>query len=402
MRILIADKLPGYVAGRFQDCGAAPTTNTSAKGQGFTELMSSLDPEVLVVRSTKVTHADVEASRSLALVIRAGAGVNTIDLKACSARGIYVANCPGKNAIAVAELTLGHMLSLDRALVDSSIALRDGRWDKKSYGGSSGLFGRKLAVLGVGAIGREVIARAQAFGMHVTAWSRSFTDAEATAARVMRASSPEEAVRDADIVTVHLALTPETKGRLGFSIFEAMKPGAHFINTSRAEIVDEPALLAALDGKGLRAALDVFEGEPAESTAPFKTALSAHPRVVGSHHTAASTEQAERAVADEVIRIVLAYREGSTIPNCVNLATRTAATHVLVVRHADQVGVLAAVLDALRMAELNVEDMQNIVFAGGEAACARIALSGAPTDAVLDRIRAHSAVFSAQSAAIPG
>jgi D-3-phosphoglycerate dehydrogenase len=320
--------------------------------------------------------------------------VNTIDLKAASARGVYVANCPGKNAVAVAELTIGHLVNLDRRIADNVAALRAHRWDKKDFGVARGLRGRTLAVIGTGQIGREVIKRAQAFEMRIVAWSRSLTDAEAKALGVTRAGSPEDAVKDADAVSVHLALSPETRGRIGESVFAAMRPGAFFMNMARAEVVDQAALVRALDGKKLRAGLDVFEGEPSAAQGEVTDPIVDRPDVYGTHHIGASTDEAEEAVGEEVVRIVAAYGAGAAIPNCVNLATRTPATHLLVVRHADRVGVLANVLGVIREAGINIEDMQNIVFAGGASACARIGLvSALPADS-LGRLAGDEAIFS--------
>lgn len=394
MRILVADKLAPFVSGRLQDAGAEVIVDTLAKDARLTERVRELDPDVLIVRSTKVTAADIGAGRSLALVIRAGAGVNTIDLKAASARGVYVANCPGKNAVAVAELTIGHLVNLDRRIADNVAALRAHRWDKKGFGVARGLRGRTLAVLGTGQIGREVIQRALAFEMRIVAWSRSLTDAEAKSLGIVRANSPEDAVRDADAVSVHLALSPETRGRIGESVFAAMRPGAYFLNMARSEVVDQSALTRALESKGIRAGLDVFDGEPSAAQGEVTDAIVDHPNVYGTHHIGASTDEAEEAVGEEVVRIVQAYAGGAAIPNCVNLATRTPATHLLVVRHADRVGVLANVLGVIREAGINIEDMQNIVFAGGASACARIGLVGAlPVDA-LERLGQDDAIFS--------
>ena len=382
------------MSGRLQDAGAEVIVDTLAKDARLTERVRELDPDVLIVRSTKVTAADIGAGRSLALVIRAGAGVNTIDLKAASARGVYVANCPGKNAVAVAELTIGHLVNLDRRIADNVAALRAHRWDKKGFGVARGLRGRTLAVLGTGQIGREVIQRAMAFEMRIVAWSRSLTDAEAKSLGISRANSPEDAVRDADAVSVHLALSPETRGRIGESVFAAMRPGAYFLNMARSEVVDQSALVRALENKGIRAGLDVFDGEPSAAQGEVTDAIVDHPNVYGTHHIGASTDEAEEAVGEEVVRIVHAYAGGAAIPNCVNLATRTPATHLLVVRHADRVGVLANVLGVIREAGINIEDMQNIVFAGGASACARIGLVGAlPVDA-LERLGQDDAIFS--------
>ncbi len=375
MHILIADKLAPAVPARLQAFGAV-TVDTAAKDAALTARIRELDPEVLIVRSTKVTAADIEAGKNLALIIRAGAGVNTIDLNAASRLGVYVANCPGRNAVAVAELTIGHLINLDRRLPDNVAALRAHRWDKKTFGAARGLYGRTLAIIGTGQIGQEVIRRALALGMQIVAWSRSLTPAAAAALGVRHAASPAEAVAGADAVSVHLALSKDTRGLVNADIFAAMKPGAFFINTSRAEVVDEPALVAAIDAKKLRVGLDVFANEPSAAQGTFADVLTDHPAVYGSHHIGASTDQAEEAVGEATVEIVAAYKAGSAIPNCVNLATRTPATHMLVIRHEDRVGVLAGILDQLRIASINVEDMQNIIFSGGKAACARISIVG--------------------------
>ncbi|MFK7984742.1 MAG: NAD(P)-dependent oxidoreductase [Sandaracinaceae bacterium] len=394
IRVLLADKLAALTAGHLQDLGASVTTEPALRDDALIARLRELDPAVLVVRSTKVTAAHIDAARSLSLVIRAGAGVNTIDLAAASARGVYVANCPGKNAAAVAELTIGHLVNLDRRIADNVAMLREGQWDKKGFGGAPGLKGRTLAVLGCGTIGQEVIRRARAFGMTIRAWSRSLAPDQAEALGVLYAASPEEAVRDADAVTVHLALTPETRARIGESIFEAMKPGAYFINTSRGAVVDQEALMRALDERDLRAGLDVFDDEP-RAAGPWDAAIAKHSHVYGTHHIGASTQEASEAVGEEVVRIVDAYRRGEVIPNCVNLAQETEATHTLVVRHRDEVGVLARVLDVLGEASINVQEMSNIVFSGGEAACARIELAEAPNAATLAKINEGAAIYDA-------
>jgi D-3-phosphoglycerate dehydrogenase len=399
MRVLVADKLASFVAGRLQDLGAEADVTPGLSGAPLVAHLTETDPEVLVVRSTKVEAAHIEAAPSLSLVIRAGAGVNTIDLEAASARGVYVANCPGKNAAAVAELTIGHLINLDRRIADNVARLREGRWDKKRFGRARGLRGRTLAVLGIGTIGREVIVRAKALGMQVIGWSRSLSSDDAQRLGIVRADTPEDAAGLADAVSVHLALTPETRGRVGQSVFDAMRPGAFFINTSRGEVVVENALLAAIRDKGILAGLDVFAEEPEGGDAPFDGPIAREANVYGTHHIGASTVEAEEAVAQEVLRIVAAYQSGQPIPNCVNLAAQSEATHVLVVRHADRVGVLAHVLDVLRRAELNVQEMQNIVFMGGEAACARIALVGAPPEEILAEIASHPLVFAASATA---
>jgi D-3-phosphoglycerate dehydrogenase len=400
MRVLLADKLATFVPGRLQDLGAQVHFEPELSGDALTARLAELDPEVLIVRSTRVTAADVGAAPGLSLVIRAGAGVNTVDLAAASARGVYVSNCPGKNANAVAELTIGHLVNLDRRIADNVSALREGRWDKKGFSSARGLAGRTLAVLGCGTIGIAVAVRARALGMRVVGWSRSLTPERAEAMGLAHAATPEDAVRGADAVTVHLALTPETRGRIGRGVFEAMGPGTYFVNTARAELVDESALLEAVRDRGVRAGLDVFADEPSGGAGEVKSALAAEPNVYGTHHIGASTVEASDAVADEVVRIVAAYERGQAIPNCVNLAAQTGATHVIVVRHADRVGVLAHVLEVLRESGHNVQQMQNIVFSGGEAACARIAVIGSPEAETLRAIAKGEHVFAVSAAPI--
>jgi D-3-phosphoglycerate dehydrogenase len=399
MRILVADKLASFVPGRLQDLGAGVDVDAKLEGDALAAKMRELDPEILVVRSTKVQAAHFEAGKSLSLVIRAGAGVNTIDMKAASARGVYVTNCPGKNAAAVAELAIGHLVNLDRRIADNVASLRSGQWNKKQLGEARGLRGRTLAVLGCGAIGKEVIARARAFGMKIVGWS-IWQPGEAEALGIVTAPTAEAAVAGADAVSVHLPLTKETEKRVGASVFSAMKPGAYFINTSRGEVVDQAALIEACRTRGIRAGLDVFASEPSAGQAPFEDPIGQEPNVYGTCHIGASTDEAEEAVGEEVVRIVRAYQKAEPIPNCVNLALKSAATHVIVIRHADRVGVLAHVLRALSEARHNVQGMENIVFSGGQAALARVEVVGEPTAEVLAAIGESPDVFHVGASAI--
>jgi D-3-phosphoglycerate dehydrogenase len=392
MRVLVADKLSSFVSGRLQDLGARVEVDAKLEGDSLTAKIAEVDPQILIVRSTKVTGAHIAAGKSLSLVIRAGAGVNTIDLAAASERGVYVANCPGKNAAAVAELAMGHLVNLDRRIADNVATLRAHQWDKKTYGEARGLRGRTLAILGFGAIGKEVTIRARAFGMKIVGWSL-FAPGEAEQYGIEKAPTAEAAVANADAVSVHLPLTPETNKRIGASVFSAMKPGAYFINTSRGEVVDHEALAEAVKSRGIRAGLDVFGKEPSAAKAAFEDPIVDLPGVYGTCHIGASTDEAEDAVGEEVVRIVAAYKNADPIPNCVNLAKKSAATHVIVVRHADRVGVLAHVLRNLSEARHNVQGMENIVFSGGQAALARVEIVGEPTQAVLDAIGTSPDVF---------
>jgi len=394
MRVLIADKLAQSATEGLELAGCAVTMEPELHGAALTEAMARIEPDVLVVRSTKVQAEQLAAGSALSLVIRAGAGVNTIDLDSASSRGIYVANCPGKNAIAVAELTIGHLINLDRRIADNVADLRAGVWAKKEYGKARGLHGLTLAVLGCGSIGQHVIRRAQAMGLEIRAWSRSLTPERAQALGVTFAPTPLDACRGANALTVHLAKNSETTGLVDRTLLDALAPDAYFVNTSRGELVDEAALLDAVRNRGLRAGLDVFAQEPKASERDYPHAIGKEPGVYGTHHIGASTQQATDAVAAEVVRIVEEYARTGRVASCVNLAEQSPATHVLVVRHADRVGVLAGVLDALREDAVNVQEMENIIFRGAQAACARIQVDRPPSATTLARIDAHPDTFA--------
>jgi D-3-phosphoglycerate dehydrogenase len=390
MRVLIADKFEQSGRDGLAAIGCEVSYQPELKEAALMEAIRAWRPDVLVVRSTQVTEGALEAG-ALKLVVRAGAGYNTIDVAAASRRGIYVSNCPGKNSIAVAELAFALILALDRRIADNVIALRRGEWNKKEFSKARGLYGRTLGLIGVGQIGAEMIPRARAFGMPVVAWSRRLTPERAAALGVERKETPIDVARAADIVSVHVALKPETRALIGADFFSAMRDGAYFINTSRGEVVDQEALVKALRERGIRAGLDVFAVEPAAATGEFTDEIAREANLYGTHHIGASTDQAQEAIAAETVRIIQTFKETGRVPNVVNLAERSPATHRLVVRHRDRPGVLACVLDAIKAANINVQEMENIVFAGAEAAVARINLDNAPPAEMLERISAENA-----------
>ena len=389
MRVLIADKFEQSGRNHLAALGCEVLYQPGTKDEALVQAIQQSLPDVLVVRSTKVTQAML-ISGPLKLVVRAGAGYNTIDVATASRRGIYVSNCPGKNSIAVAELAFALILALDRRLADNIVSLRRGEWNKELYSKARGLFGRTLGLIGLGQIGSEMLPRARGFGMPVVAWSRSLTPERAASLGLEYKASPEAVAASADIVSVHLALNAGTKALLGSRFFGAMRAGAYFINTARSEVVDQNALTQAIKDRKLRVGLDVYANEPAGGTGPFADPLGQDASVYGTHHIGASTEQAQEAIAAETVRIIQTFKETGKVPNVVNLAQRTPATHVLVVRHLDRPGVLATVLDTLRTAEINVQEMENVVFAGAEAAIAYINLDKAPLPAVLERCRAEN------------
>jgi D-3-phosphoglycerate dehydrogenase len=387
MKVLIADKFEKVGIDGLKELGCEVVSQPEVKAEGLAALIRETDPHILIVRSQKVGAEALGAGTALTLVIRAGAGIDTIDVVTASSRGIFVSNCPGKNSIAVAELVLGLLLACDRRIPDQVADLRQGRWNKGEYSKARGLYGLRLGIVGLGQIGREVASRARAFGMRVIAWSRSLTHEEADALGLVYAQTPLEVAHHADAVTINVAANAETKHLVNAEFLAAMRPGAYLINTSRGSVVDEAALARAIEEKKIRAGLDVFQDEPAGGTGQFANPIVQAPGVYGTHHVGASTDQAQVAIAHEVIRIVQAFRDTGEVPNVVNRLARSSATHVLSIRHRNRPGVLAHVFGVLAGAEINVEEVENIIYHGAQATLARIHLDGVPTNGALDRIR---------------
>ncbi len=398
MKVLVADPFEQAGLEGLEAAGCDVVFDASLKDDSLVAALQASRVEVLIVRSTKVTAAMMDEG-DLALIVRAGAGYNTIDVGAASARGIYVSNCPGKNSIAVAELAFGLIIGLDRRIPDNVAELRAGRWDKRGFSRAKGLHGRTLGLLGFGNIAQEMARRAQAFGMDIVIWSRRFEgdarvdlgsyglDSASRQSRVTVVATPGDVAAQADILSVHVALGPETRGLVDAEFLARLRPGAFIINTSRAEVVDYGALADAVREHGIRVGLDVYPDEPTTGTAEFSLPLLQSPGVYGTHHIGASTEQAQEAIAAETVRIVRSFKETGRVPNVVNLIRRTPATHLLVVRHRNRPGVLAHVFEHLRAEGINVLETENIIFEDAHAAVARINTDGALSDAQLAAIR---------------
>jgi D-3-phosphoglycerate dehydrogenase len=344
---------------------------------------------ILVVRGTKVSSYTIEKDVELELIVRAGAGVENIDLDTASAHGVYVTNCPDKNSAAVAELTFGLLLAVDRRIPEQDLALRQGRWNKSEFSKADGLKGKFFGVIGTGAIGKEVIKRAKGFDMPVVAWSRSLNDERAAELGVTRAGTIDELIEKCDIISLHVALTQETTHLLSTERIAKLKTGAIILNTSRGAIIDYAALVEALKNGRIRAGLDVYEGEPVEGKAEFANALAEVPNWVGTHHIGASTRQAQMATASETVRIVEKYVKTGIVENCVNFAKETPAVFELIVRHYDRIGVLTRILTELRESKISVHEVHNRIFEGAKAAVAHIQLDTYPPQATLDRISAR-------------
>lgn len=400
MRILFADGLSDAAVERLRAGGDICTLQPSLTAEELPAHVHGFD--VLVVRSTRVTAETIEAGSELGLVVRAGAGTNTIDCERASELGVFVCNVPGRNAIAVAELALGLMFAIDRHIADAAADMRAGHWNKKAYSKARGLHGATLGIIGMGAIGLEVARRAAACGLTVVTEDKPRPhDARQRMSDIGVRALPDQAsvLATSDIVSLHVPGVPVTTGMVDAGFLAAMKPDSVLINTSRGEVVDEEALLAALNSTDMRAGVDVFADEPTGGAGVVDSALARHPKVIATHHIGASTRQAQEAVAEGTAEVIEAYRRGSVI-NCVNLEETPKRTATLSVRHYDRVGVLAAVLEELRRSRLNVATMRNQIFAGSVAAVATIDVAGTIDEELLDAVRAlpdviHVSVFDA-------
>jgi D-3-phosphoglycerate dehydrogenase len=385
MKVLIADKLSEKTVSALKALGAEVTVNAELTAEQLPQGIG--DNEILIVRSTKVTAATINAASGLSLIIRAGAGVNTIDLKTASARGIHVANCPGKNTDAVAELAMGLLIAADRRIVAATNDLRAGKWDKKEYGKARGLKDRTLGIIGLGAIGKAVAKRALGLEMKVIAWSRSLTPEKAEELGIGYCSSPQQVAEQSDAVTVHIAAKSDTEHIIGKEFLSKMKDGTILINASRGEVVDTAALKEAITRKKLRVGLDVFENEPAANAPEFADKELAS-MVTCTPHIGASTDQASEAIAEEVVRIIKAYKDTGKPLNGVNIRGKTSAQYNLVVRHYNKVGVLAGVLDELRNEGINIEEMENMIFEDGLAASCSLKLDDKPSTNTINKLAA--------------
>lgn len=387
MIVLVADKFETRGLDELREAGCDVIFEPQLASDELRDAISNTQCRVLIVRSTRVTAEMLDAGCTLGLVVRAGAGVNTIDVAAASRRSIFVANCPGKNATAVAELTFALILALDRRVVENVLDLRNRIWNKTEYAKARGLKGRTLGILGMGPIGQAVARRALAFGMPVAAWSRSLTDRRAEKWGIQRCADPAAVASCCDVLTVHLAAAPETQGLVNEELLARLEPGSYLINTARAEIVDYHALAKAVTDRGLRVGLDVFPHEPSSGTAEFLDPIvKAGGIVYGTHHIGASTNQAQDAIAQEAVAIVREYFRSGRVRNCVNLCDEPRGRYILSIRHRNRPGVLAHTLNAVSHAGVNVEHMENVICQGGEAACAHITLDGPLNEALLTSI----------------
>ncbi len=388
IKILIADKFPDKYIGELKSLDLDVVCEPKFGEKDLPE--AAKDVDILVVRSTIVNEETINNSDKLNLIIRAGSGVNNINIAAANKKGVYVANCPGMNAVAVAELAIGLMISLDRFIPDNVNDFNNSVWNKDKYSKGKGLKGKTLGLIGVGNIGKEVAKRALAFEMNV--YGKDITRIEGV--QIKDFSEMDKLLPLCDVVSIHLPATPQTKGLFNKEMLNYMKDGAYLINTSRQDIVIEDDLLEAIKNKNIRYACDVFKGEPEAKSGSVSSKLQNNPNIYVTHHIGASTQQAQDAVAEETIRIIKHFVHSGVIEHWVNRAKITDAHYQLVVKHYDRPGVLASILDVIRQGNINVEEIENIIFEGGIAACCTMKLKSAVTAEMLKAMRDNPNVIS--------
>lgn len=405
MKILCADAIASELFGPLRDGGHEVLIEPDLSADTLPARLAEVNAEVLVVRSTPVTETAIGATPHLGLVVRAGAGTDNVDKAAASAAGVYVCNVPGQNAIAVAELAMGLLLAIDRHIALGMADFAAGQWNKGRYSKADGIYGKRLAIVGLGEIGFALAARAKAFGMDVTA-VRKPGRSERSLSRIRSAGIAlvddiDTLLADADVVSLHVPKSSDTIGMVDAEFLAKMPDGSILLNTSRGEVVDEAALIAAMDGRGIRAGLDVWPNEPSFKAGEWSSPLSTHPNVVGTHHIGASTTQAQDAVAAGTVDVITAYTAGR-ITNCVNIINESSGRAMLTIRHLDKVGVLAKIFASLRSAGLNVSQMDNELFAGAVAAVASINVDVEPSEELLDALRTDADILDVSVAELGG
>lgn len=385
MKILVACEMPEAALGELRELGLEVVHEPGLSADDLQENL--VDVAILIVGKVRVSQDAIATGKTLQMIVRAGDLTSNIALDEASAAGIFVTHCPDKDAQATAELTFGLILALDRRIVENTVALRAGKWTRSEFLDARGLAGRTLGVLGGGETGWQVARRARAFEMNVVAWSPTLTPEEAERREVEFCNWPRELARKSDIVTIHAPPTEEPDRLVDAEFLENMRTGAYLVHVGYSGAIDEIALGDAIERRQLRVALDVFSSEPGIDGGKFRSRLLERPGVIGTQHIGSETEQVRQAISDEVIRIVRTFLVSGEVLHCVNLCERSPATWQLVVRVRDQVGVMAAILEAVRADGINAEEISSRVFRGAKAAWCTIALDERPSTEALECIR---------------
>lgn len=350
-RVLVADKLSAAGVARLRE----GVEVDEAPGLSEAELVERVPGyDAMVVRSaTQVTAPVLEAGRRLKVVARAGVGVDNIDVAAATRCGIIVVNSPEGNTIAAAEHTVAMLLALARRIPDAVHSLRQGEWKRTAFVGIE-VYGKTAGVIGFGKIGREVARRLRGFGMRVLA-SDAYVTEELARREGVELVDLDTLLAGSDFITVHAPLTRETRGMIGDDAFARARPGVRIINCARGGIVDEEALLRALEkGQAAGAALDVFSQEPPPADFP----LIRHPAVIATPHLGASTEEAQVNVAVDVAGQILDILAGRPAAAAVNMPAISAEVQARVAPYmelGEQIGRLLGQIAPGPVSSINIE-----------------------------------------------
>jgi D-3-phosphoglycerate dehydrogenase len=405
MRLLIADKLHPRAVEELRTLPVDVLYEPELTKETLETKLAGVG--ILVVRSKEVTRKAIEGALQLNLIVRAGAETSTIDVKAASERGIYVANCPGKNSSAVAELVFGLLVSIDRRIPDAVASLRAGKWERTEYAKAEGLIGKTIGIAGLGAIGRDVALRAKTFGLHPIGWSRSLSPGRAADLGIGYAATLEELASKSDILSLHLALNDRTRGIMSRRAFDVMPKRSIFINCARPDLVDHEAMGDAIKNRGLRVGLDVVPKEPrgkkeiAADLFNIVTPTSTGGFLYATPHIAASTDQAQLSIATETVRVIRSFLLEGEVPNVVNVMNLSTARFQMVIRMLDKVGTFANVLAVIKRHAINVEEVTNTVFEGGGASCAKLRIVSRPSEGCMAEIRAFEEVLHVDIVTLP-
>lgn len=392
-RVLLVDQFGVQGLEGLRAAGCDAIFNRLLSSATLEQAVRDIEPDILVTRTSRVTDAVLGASERLGLVVCTGPATDHVDVDAASRRGIFVAHCPGRSASAVAELAWALILACDRRLPDQVRGIRAKCFSEIDHGAAFGLAGRTLGIVGLGQVGQEIARRGSAFGMHVVAWSRNITEARCDALGIDYCANLVNLAKLCDVVSVSVSDNDESQGLIGEKFFNALRPGATLVNTSLGRVILQSALLHAVRTKGIRAGLDLHEYVGEGAPDPDIAELVAEGGVYGTLQSGAATTQATQAIDGEVVRMVRQWIEQGTVSGCINRTIESSAVTLLHVRHLNRPGALAGIFEVLGNAGINVEEMENVICAGGGAAIARIHINQTPTERDVALIRSANHVL---------
>lgn len=393
MKILIACEMPDFALNDLQSLGSEVLYEPTLTSETLPSKVR--DVGILIVESTRVTAEVLQRGQALQMIVRRGAGVSNIAVTEASVQGVCVSHCPSQHAVAVAELTLGMTLCLDRGICDRATSLRDARKRQQATVGR-GLHGRTLGVLNYGVVGAEVAKLARAFGMEVLAWSPTISPTpgrDEPANEVEFTDWPRELARRCDVVTVYSAPDASDDVLVDSEFLANMREHGYLVHIGNPGVIDEHALASAIERKSLRVAIDAYSSASGREAPRFRSKLLDNPGVIGTHALGERTTQALHATAAEAVRIVREFLVAGVLLHCVNVVERSPATWQLVLRLRDAVGVMAAVMEAIRADGVNAEEITSRVFTGAQAAWCTIALDERPSAEALETIRSLNGVM---------